>query len=257
MVNSLAEANPLFISITWRANKASSNISSARAVRDVCRQEVLLNMSCTGIPKWQTLVYLRLARQAALYNIFALRGDMAQTHDPPFNFNALDMVDWVRQEYSKADCVTIGIAGYPESHPLSANQTADLMHLKPTSIHQFCERCRAAGIHQPIIPGILLFRSFEMVKRLSRTANVHIPANILHTLDLIQDDQQTINNYSLYLAVTLCRRLLTELDPCIHIFTLNQPQLSGILLRTLGFWIKLDVAIESRILCLAKSFRDC
>lgn len=182
--------DPLFISITWGAN--GSTLSRTLAIASHAQRfacvDVLLHLSCTGLSREKLTQVLSMAKAAGLHNILALRGD------PPHGKRAwaegdvsggecdraIDLVKLIRQLHGDYFC--IGVAGHPEGHPSSGTgemgKTAEMRHLKEKMdagadfiITQFfydvqvffdyVKRCRRAGIHAPIIPGVMPIQSFS------------------------------------------------------------------------------------------------
>jgi len=150
------------------------------------------------------------------------------------------------------------VAGNPLGHPLCKDYAKHLLYLKEkveagadfiitqfflevTVFERFVEDCRRVGIGVPILPGILLFKNAVGLQRIAKISDVPIPAHISRVIEANKRNAEAVQNYGLQLSFDLCRELLQrELTTGIHLFTMNQKRLSGLLLRRLGLWQRVE-----------------
>ena len=94
----------------------------------------------------------------------------------------------------------IGVAGFPEGHPATPNRLKEMDYLKGkvdagadyictqlyfcnSDFYDFREHCDLAGIHVPIIAGIMPVTSKENLTRMAELAlGIRVPAKLLPRL---------------------------------------------------------------------------
>ena len=102
----------------------------------------------------------------------------------------------------------IGVAGFPEGHPATPNRLDEMDYLKAKvdagadyictqfffdnhDFYDFRERCELAGIHVPIIAGIMPITTLGGMKRMAQLAlGARIPAKLLRALGRAADDRR-------------------------------------------------------------------
>src|SRR6202043_1711553 len=102
----------------------------------------------------------------------------------------------------------ISVAAYPEKHPEAPSPEFDLGNLKrkndagaSRAITQFFydtdvflrfrDRCAAAGIHAPIVPGILPITRFPQVLRFAQACGAGIPGWLHERFSGLDEDPDT------------------------------------------------------------------
>ena len=117
----------------------------------------------------------------------ALRGDPAEGR-PPSSARS-DGLRYAQRTGRPAEGAhpdfCLGVGGYPEKHPEAPSLEADLAHLKRKvdagasfvttqlffdndAYYRFVDRCRAAGIAVPIVPGIMPVLSLNQIRRFTQ-----------------------------------------------------------------------------------------
>lgn len=230
--------DPLFVSITWGAN--GSTLSRTMAVASHAQRfacvDVLLHLSCTGLTREQIGQVLTMAKSSGLRNILALRGDPPQgtrawkVGDVSGGdcHRAIDLVRLIRQLHG--DYFGIGVAGHPEGHPSSpkgeAGKILEMQHLKEKIdagaqfiITQFfydvnvfidyVQRCRDAGIHCPIIPGIMPIQSFSSLIKMTQFCCISVPPSVINRLEEVRLDDEAVKKIGCEIATEMCHTILT------------------------------------------------
>ena len=235
---------PLAVSVTWGAggSTADKTLELAEQVTK-CGIDVILHLTCTNMPKAKVDQALSTARRVGVQNILALRGDPPRGEEyatepnpePDFFQHADDLVRYIRAEHGSYFC--IGVAGYPTPHVDSASPEDDLHWLKVKcdagadfiitqlfydvdKFETWVEKCRAAGIDQPIIPGVMPIQNFASFRRLVNLTQCEVPQQILDDLEPIKADDAAVKRYGIDLATRMVSRLV-KVVPGVHFCTLN------------------------------------
>ncbi|MEQ1718451.1 MAG: methylenetetrahydrofolate reductase, partial [Hyphomicrobium sp.] len=183
-INRLAPLAPEFVSVTYGAGGSTRERTHTTVSRIV--QETALrpaaHLTCVNATREEVDDVARAYWAAGVRHIVALRGDPPEgvgtkyRPHPGGYQNAADLVSGLK----KIAGFEVSVAGYPEKHPESVTQAADIENLKAkvdagadriitqfgfdnTHYLRFLERARAAGIWVPIIPGLVPIHNFRQV----------------------------------------------------------------------------------------------
>jgi methylenetetrahydrofolate reductase (NADPH) len=86
----------------------------------------------------------------------------------------------------------------------------------------FVARARAAGVTQPIVPGIMPIVSGASIRRMTALCGARIPSELGRALDAAGDDDDATLEIGVEWATAQCRELLARGAPGIHFYTLNR-----------------------------------
>ena len=145
----------------------------------------------------------------------------------------------------------ISVAAYPEAHPESVSAEADLDNLKrkidagatraitqyffdPEVYLNFLDRARAAGIHVPIVPGILPVTNFAQVKKFSNLCGTSVPDWLAGLFEGLDDDPETRKLVAASVVAEQCRVLHASGVKDFHFYTLNRADLTYAICHILG-----------------------
>ena len=185
--------------------------------------------------------------------IMALRGDPPQgetafrPHSCGFA-HASDLIGFIKNGWPQ---FRVGCAAYPEGHPetraadgardpgrdigflkLKQDQGADFavtqMFFDTAVYRRFAARARAAGVSMPLLPGVMPLNSARQIERFVALAGCSIPEPLRQAA--ASGDMAAAG---FRFALEQCRGLLEDGAPGIHLYTLNQSDLSGKLLASL------------------------
>ena len=246
---------PEFFSLTYGAagSDQTRGENLVVALSDAQNLPVAAHITAVGAPKAKINNLARRWAASGVRRLVALRGDMPelgaafQPHPQGYG-DAADLVAGLRRI---AD-FDISVAAYPESHPDSPSQAADLDNLKrkldagaSRAITQyffdaelflrFRDRAKAAGITQPLVPGILPIHSFAQLESFSARCGASVPTWLKKRFYQLDQDPELRALVAASTAAELCRRLETEGVKHFHFYTLNRPALTLAACRTLGF----------------------
>ncbi|MCU0734188.1 MAG: methylenetetrahydrofolate reductase [NAD(P)H] [Methylotetracoccus sp.] len=248
----LAPLKPRFCSVTFGAGGSTREKTFETVVK--IQTHTLIpcapHISCIASTKQNIREVLDAYRAAGIRHIVALRGDMPSGMLSAGEFRyASELVEFIRRETQ--DHFHIEVAGYPEGHPQAPNIVADLRNFKrkvdagansaitqyfynPEAYFRFVDDCEKAGIAIPIVPGIMPITNYTQLSRFSEMCGADIPRWIRKRLEALGDDRAAIRAFGLEVVTDLCRRLLEQGAPGLHIYTLNQYEASIGLWRNLG-----------------------
>ena len=188
---------------------------------------------------------------SGVQNVIALRGDPPKgatafvTPEGGFG-HASELVEFIKPRG------TFCIAGacYPEKHPEAESLDSDVENLKRkvdagaeflisqlffdnADYFSFVERARAAGIHVPIVAGIMPITNVSQIKRFSAMCGAHMPATLLQRLEPVASDADAVCEVGVAHAAQQCRELQARGVPGIHFYTLNRSRATLEILRRL------------------------
>ena len=251
----LARFQPGFISCTYGAGGSTRSRTVELCVEITRRFSVAstAHFTCLGGAVPELREWLRWARDQGVENIMALRGD------PPAGQQAFvevagglrhanELVALIRQEFPEFG---VGVAGYPEKHPQAPSLEVDVAHLKRKvdsgadavytqlfyvndAFERFRDRCQAAGVNVPIVPGIMPILNYSQIKRITALCEAELPATLAARLEAAQDDKDAQFRIGVDFAIEQCRDLIRRGVPGIHFYVLNRSAACEEILTALG-----------------------
>jgi methylenetetrahydrofolate reductase (NADPH) len=238
----LKSLRPSFISVTYGAGGSTRR----NTIDLVCRFQAELDMvamahvTCVGHSQAELREVLEELRARGVENLMCLRGDPPRGQSnfvpAPDGFQyASELVTLARS----IDDFCIGVAGYPEMHPESADKPRDLEYLKAKvacgadfvttqlffdnrDYFDFCDRARRLGITARIIPGIMPITNYRQIVRFATMCGATIPTMLHQRLEPVADDPQAVLEIGVDWAWRQCEALLAGGAPGIHFYTLNR-----------------------------------
>ena len=255
---------PAFVSVTYGAGGSTREVTHDLVVR--IKQETSLDpvphFTCVCHGEREIAEILERYAAAGVSNILALRGD-APRDRPDYDRGAdafayaAELVRYIRRFNERGahpDCrgFGIGVAGFPEGHPLTPNRLVEMDHLKAKvdegadyictqlffdnhHFYDFCERCDLAGIRVPIIAGIMPITTTQGMKRMAELSGGSVfPAKLLKALARAGDDADAIRRAGITYATTQCADLLHHGVRGLHFYTLNQSSATREIYANLG-----------------------
>jgi methylenetetrahydrofolate reductase (NADPH) len=195
-----------------------------------------------------------VARQywdAGVRHIVALRGDVpgggAYVPHPAGYAYASDLVAGLK----RIGDFEITVAAYPETHPTAASPEADLDNLKAKLdagatraitnyffdadvFLRFLDRCLAAGITAPIVPGIMPVSNFAQAVKFSEMCGASVPGWMARLFEGTEDDPETRRIVAAVTAAEQVRVLQASGVDEFHFYTLNRADLTYAIAHILG-----------------------
>jgi methylenetetrahydrofolate reductase (NADPH) len=252
-VRRLERLAPRFVSVTYGAGGTTQTRTHATVERLVRETSLVpaAHLTCIGASRDEVDEIARRYWDAGVRHIVALRGDppAGQSVSPRADgyAHAADLVAGLKRV---AD-FEISVAAYPETHPEAASPEADLDNLKrkldagaSRAITQyffdgevylrFLDRCLAAGITAPIVPGVLPVSNYAQAARFSSLCGTTIPSWLTRMFDGTEDDPETRRMVAAVVAAQQVRLLQANGVDEFHIYTLNRADLAYAIAHILG-----------------------
>jgi len=252
-LNVLAPLNPEFVSVTYGAGGTTRQVTKemTEAIGKSYGLDVAAHLTCVNASKAETLAIAKSYVDAGVKQIVALRGDAPKGSAGfcPHPQGFADSVDLVAG-LAATNIKTIHVGAYPEPHPEARNASADIDWLKrkidagaTSAITQFFfnseiflrfrDRCTKAGIHVPIIPGILPIENWDNVKRFASRCGASIPASL--DAEFVMAKRNGVEDIlSVVVATDICSDLMDHGIDQFHFYTLNRPYLTRDVCLALG-----------------------
>ena len=253
-VERLAPLRPRFVSVTYGAD-GSTRERTHRVVERIGRETDLLpaaHLTCIGSTREEIETIARGYWDIGVRHLVALRGDApcddADYRPPAGGYaHALDLVRGLRDV---AD-FDITVAAYPEVHPEAPSAAFDLDVLRrkldagasraitqfffdPAIYLRFRDRCAAAGIDAPIVPGILPVTNFKRVSEFAGRCGASVPATLRRRFEGLDDDPETRKLVAASTAIEMVHALRREGVTQFHFYTLNRYELTYAICYDLG-----------------------
>jgi methylenetetrahydrofolate reductase (NADPH) len=238
-IERLAPLAPRFVSVTYGAGgttQARTHATVARLASDTALIPAA-HLTCVGATREEVDDVARHYWAAGVRHIVALRGDPPPgtgyaPHPGGYAF-AADLVAGLRRV---AD-FEISVAAFPETHPSALSPGADLDNLKrklDETYLRFLDRCLAAGIGAPIVPGILPVSNYTQAVRISAMCGTSVPDWMGHLFEGVDNDAETRRMIAMVVAAEQVRLLQANGVDEFHIYTLNRPDLTYAIAHVLG-----------------------
>lgn len=247
-ISRLQELNPSFVSVTYGAGGSTRQQTHDLVARIQTETKLTAVAHLTCVCHNQSEIAEILDRYAVMgvENIMALSGDPPRTmpnYDrgkDSFRF-AAQLVAFIKQRTKVPDPrgFGIGVAGFPEGHPDTPNRLKELDYLKQKvdagadyictqlffdnrDFYDFRERCELAGIHVPILAGIMPITTKAGMTRMAElAAGARFPAALLKAVHRCATDAD-VRLLGIHWATQQCLDLLNNNVRGIHFYTLNK-----------------------------------
>jgi methylenetetrahydrofolate reductase (NADPH) len=260
-ISELEAYKPAFVSVTYGAGGTTRELTHDLVVRinQTTSLDAVPHLTCVCHGEADIEGILQRYAEAGVSNILALGGD------PPKNLegysrandafqHAADLVRFIRNFKGHPDNrgFGIGVAGFPEGHPGTPNRLLEMDYLKAKvdqgadyictqlffdnrDFFDFRDRCHLAGIHVPIIAGIMPVTSASGMRRMAElAAGARYPAKLLKAIARCGNDEDAVQRVGVHYATEQCADLLDNGVDGIHFYTLNKSGATRDIYASLG-----------------------
>ena len=238
-----------------RLRKRPGTVAVAATIKNKYGVNVVPHILCSGFTKEETEYVLIDLQFLDIHDLLILRGDKAK-HDDVFHpetdghAHAVDLIkqvndfnnglfsDGTEMEIVTGEKFSYGVAGYPEKHDESPNMDIDMMYLKQKvdngadyivtqmffdnqKFFDFVNRCLAAGINVPIIPGLKPMTTQNQISMLPQIFHVDIPQKLAKKV-LACDNNKQVRTIGTEWAIEQAAELKKAGVPVIHFYTMGK-----------------------------------
>lgn len=234
-------------------SKRPGTVAIAAAIMNKYDQTVVPHVICGGFTKEETEDLLIDLHFLGLHNLLVLRGD-----PPPGVRDFLpvegghahtselvkQIMDLNKGKYLEPDLkdpkptdFSVGVAGYPEKHFESPNSEQDLYWLKQKveagaeyivtqmffnnkKFFEFRDRCNAAGIDVPIVPGIKPINTLKDLELLPRVFHMEIPQELYSEARKCKNNAEA-KALGVEWTIAQSEELKAHNVPAIHYYTIG------------------------------------
>ena len=232
--------------------KRPGTVAIAAALKGRYGVPAVPHLICSGFSKTEIENELIDLSYLGITNLLVLRGDRAKGenrfvpvaggHEHAVelcqqvqDFNRGVMLDG--EEHEPLHRFSFGVAGYPEKHEEAMNLDIDIEYLKAkidagaqyvvtqmffdnSRYFSFVERCRAAGITVPIIPGIKPLTSLTQQALLPKTFHIDLPMDLAKELRRCTSNDD-VKALGVEWGIQQARELKAAAVPSIHFYSMN------------------------------------
>ncbi len=249
----LAARNPAFITCTYGAG-GSTQEKTLEVLDGVLSRHpgipVASHLTCVGSTVDELRAYLEASKKRGVSYIVALRGDPPKGETTFVQHagglaHANELVSLIKTEYPEFGIL---VAGYPEVHQEATSPQADLDNLKRKvdagadaivtqlfydneDFFRFRDQVTAAGITQPLIPGILPVTNLAQIKRLTSMCGSKLPEKLLRRLEAHEHDEEGQFSAGVYYAGRQVEDLVENGVPGVHFYVLNKSRATAHICR--------------------------
>ncbi len=239
----LKGASPDFVSVTYGAG--GSTRQRTAQVSGLLKTEfgytVMPHLTCVGHSRAELNEIADRIYDDGFRNIMTLRGDPPKgstefTATADGLRYANELVALLKARHPE---FCLGVGGYPEKHPEAASAESDLAALRRKvdagadfittqlffdndAYYRFVERCRAAGISVPIVPGIMPVLSLKQIQRFTSMCGTSLPAALIRRLEAAGESPEIVEAVGIDWALQQIRDLLGRGAPGYHLYILNR-----------------------------------
>jgi len=241
-------------SVTKRIiSKRPGTVALTASIMNKYKVEVVPHITCGGFTRDQVENALIDFNFLGIENLLVLQGDAGkgQTNFIPEDNGhsyAVELLEQVlkmnegkylddKLEQGNPSNFCVGVAGYPEKHYAAASFDSDIQYLKAKVLagadyiitqmffdnkfyYEFVDKCRAAGINVPIIPGLKPIAMINQVDVLPKIFHTHMPEELVNEVKKCKDNKQALDVGTEW-GIAQAKDLIKHNVPVLHFYTLG------------------------------------
>ncbi len=256
VVKDMAALHPAYMSVTYGAGGTNNKntLEIANEIQNVNQVPALAHLTCVASERPQIQEVLKEFQRLGIENILALRGDLPKDSQQPLS-HSFQYASDLMQEIRRFGDFCIGGACYPEGHPESKSLQEDMDGLKRKEesgcdflttqmffdndiLYTFMFRLLRAGIHLPVIAGIMPVTNAKQIQRICSLSGTVLPRRFRMIVDRFADNPAAMKQAGIAYATEQIIDLFANGIRHVHIYSMNRPDIAGSILQNLSDIIK-------------------
>ncbi len=234
--------------------KRPGTVGICAAIQNKYSVDAIPHILCGGFSKEDTENFLIDLDFLGIDNVLALRGDAvaSETYFKPEKDGHNYASDLVKQivdlntgkyldeelQNSSATDFCIGVAGYPEKHMEAPSLDSDIHFLKKkiksgasyivtqmffdnSKFFEFVEKCRAAGITVPIIPGLKPISTKKQLNLIPHRFKVDLPDDLIMAV-VRAEDNKAVRQIGIEWCIEQSKELVAKGVPLLHYYSMGK-----------------------------------
>ncbi len=247
ILDSLAELNPDFISVTYGAggSRSKKTVEIASYIQNTLKLDAMAHMTCVGSTEDDILSVTKDLEAVGVSHVLALRGDkprdMSEEQFAKRIFpHATDLIQFLNKNTN----LNISASCYPEKHPEAISMDADIAFMKMkqdmgakmfisqlffdnSDFYRFVERAEHADITVPIVAGIMPITSAKQIGSTVTLAGSSVPKKLADICARYGESPEDMRAAGIEYAINQ----INDLRKCgmghIHIYCMNKPAMTA------------------------------
>ncbi|MBR5637087.1 MAG: methylenetetrahydrofolate reductase [Pseudobutyrivibrio sp.] len=246
VLDSLAELNPDFISVTYGAggSRSKKTVDIASYIQNQLKIDAMAHMTCVGSNADDILAVTRDLEAVGVNHVLALRGDKPRDmSDEQFEQRIFPHATDLIQFINKNTNLIVSASCYPEKHPEAISIDSDIAFMKMkqdmgaemfisqlffdnSDFYRFIERARRAEITVPIVAGIMPITSAKQIGSTVTLAGSSVPKKLADICAKYGESPEDMRKAGIAYAVEQIRDLKRCGMGHIHIYCMNKPKMT-------------------------------
>ena len=236
--------------------KRPGTVGICAAISNKYSVDTVPHIICGGFTKEETENALIDLNFLGIDNVLLIRGDAIKSEarfvpDPDGNNYAIDLLHQVNEmnngiyldeELLNASSTDfcIGVAGYPEKHFEAPNMKTDMKYVKQKvedgadyivtqmffdnkKYFDFVDKCRAAGIEVPIIPGLKPITTVKQATILPSIFHIDLPEDLADGIEKCKSNQEA-REVGVEWAIEQSKELMEYGVPTLHFYSMGKAE---------------------------------
>lgn len=234
--------------------KRPGTVGICAAIQNHYKVDTVPHIICGGFSKEETENALIDLHFLGVDNVLLLQGDAIKTEskfvpEPDGHRYASELLGqvvnmnnglYLDEDLDKPAPTNfcIGVAGYPEKHFNAPNLKSDLKYLKlkvdmgaeyvvtqmffdNKKYFEFVDKCREAGIHVPIIPGIKPITGKSQLTVLPKTFHIDLPEDLADAIEHCNDNA-AVKEVGIEWCIQQSKELMKAGVPTLHFYSMGK-----------------------------------